>query len=149
MLRPILAIVIAIGLITGAIYVAAGRGSPPRITIGKPDRVVGQTGALEVTAEAPNGRLTALTDSLEQDGRTTPLFALAGNTSPGLPQLDRDHVRLIRHIATPAPPSPPPPNRQTNPAGTPGRGRSDCRQRHAAVVPQPASALLDRDERLS
>jgi murein DD-endopeptidase MepM/ murein hydrolase activator NlpD len=98
MLRPILAIVIAIGLITGAIYVAAGRGAPPRITIGKPDKVVGQTGALEVTAEAPNGRLTALTVSLEQNGRTTPLFTLAGNASPGLTQVDRDHVRLSRDI---------------------------------------------------
>jgi murein DD-endopeptidase MepM/ murein hydrolase activator NlpD len=98
MLRPLLAIVIAIGLITGAIYVAAGRGAPPRITIGKPDKVVGQTGALEVTAEAPNGRLTALTVSLEQNGRTTPLFTLAGNASPGLTQVDRDHVRLTRDI---------------------------------------------------
>jgi murein DD-endopeptidase MepM/ murein hydrolase activator NlpD len=98
MLRPLLAIVIVIGLITGAIYVAAGRGAPPRITIGKPDKVVGQTGALEVTAEAPNGRLTAFTVSLEQNGRTTPLFTLAGNASPGLTQVDRDHVRLTRDI---------------------------------------------------
>src|SRR6185503_2654395 len=98
MLRSLVAIVVAIGLITGAIYVAAGRGAPPGITIGKPDKVVGQTGALEVTAEAPNGRLTALTVTLEQNGRTTPLFALAGTASPGLTQVDRDHVRVTRDI---------------------------------------------------
>ena len=98
MLRALLAIVVAIGLITGAIYVAAGRGAPPTITIGKPDKAIGQIGALEVTAEAPNARFTALTVVLEQNGRTTPLFTLGGATSPGLTQVDRDHVRVARDI---------------------------------------------------
>src|SRR5678816_202986 len=99
MLRALLAILVAIGLITGAIYVAAGRGAPPRITIGKPDKVVGQTGALEVTAEAPNARFTALTVTLEQNGKTTPLFTLDGSAAaPVLTQIDNDHVRVPRDI---------------------------------------------------
>jgi murein DD-endopeptidase MepM/ murein hydrolase activator NlpD len=98
MLRALVAIVAVIGLITGAIYLAAGRGAPPAITIGKPDRVVGQTGSLDVTAEAPNARFTALTVALEQNGRTTPLFTLAGGASPAMTQVDRDHVRITRDI---------------------------------------------------
>src|SRR6187200_3011957 len=98
MLRAVVAILVVIGLITGAIYMAAGRGAPPRITIAKPDKVVGQTGALEVTAEAPNGRFLALTVTLEQNGRTTPLFTLAGDASPGLTHVDRDHIRVTRDI---------------------------------------------------
>jgi len=43
----------------------AGRGTPPVLTIEKPDRLVGQTGSLEVTAEAPNARFTTLTIALE------------------------------------------------------------------------------------
>lgn len=97
MLRALVAIVVTIGLITGAIYVAAGRGAPPKIAIGKPDKAVGQTGALEVTAEAPNARFTALTVALEQNGRTIPLFTLTGD-APGLTQVDSDHVKITRDI---------------------------------------------------
>jgi murein DD-endopeptidase MepM/ murein hydrolase activator NlpD len=72
-----LAAVILFGLLVFAgAYVLAGRATPPRLTIDKPEHMVGQTGALEVTVEAPNARLTALTITLEQNGRTTPLFGL-------------------------------------------------------------------------
>src|SRR5687768_2397042 len=98
MLRSLVAIAVAIGLITGAIYLAVGRGSPPAIAIGKPDRVIGQAGSLEVTAEAPNARFSALTIALEQNGRTIPLFTLDGAAAPTFTQIDRDHVRISRPI---------------------------------------------------
>ena len=41
-----------------------------------PTRFVGQTGDLEVTADAPKARFTALTITLEQNGKSTPLFKL-------------------------------------------------------------------------
>ena len=46
----------------GGAFVAAGRGAPPALTIDKPERVVGQDGTLEVTAERPGATLHALTD---------------------------------------------------------------------------------------
>ena len=99
MLRSLVAIVVAIGLITGAIYFAVGRGAPPAIVIGQPDRVVGQTGSLEVTAEAPNARFTALTVSLEQNGKTIPVFTLDGTAAaPVFTQVDQTHVRIARPI---------------------------------------------------
>ena len=48
----------------------AGRGAPPRLTINKPDRPVGQAATLDVTAEAPNTKFTTLTIALEQNGKT-------------------------------------------------------------------------------
>ena len=52
-----LLLIVLVGL--GGLYVAAGRTAPPTLTIDKPERVVGQTGTLEVTAGAPRDRLTA------------------------------------------------------------------------------------------
>ena len=57
-----LAGLLLIVLVTSAgLYVAAGRTAPPALTIDKPDRLVGQTGTVEVTAAVPRDRLTALT----------------------------------------------------------------------------------------
>ena len=62
MLRWLLALLVLLALAGAGAYVAAGRGAPPQLTIDKPDRFVGQTGTLDVTAEAPNARFTALDD---------------------------------------------------------------------------------------
>src|SRR5581483_11585066 len=79
------------------LYVAAGRGAPPALTINQPSRFVGQTGAVDVTAEAPNAKFATLAIALEQNGTTTPLFSLADtNASQVLTQVDRNHVRISR-----------------------------------------------------
>src|SRR5207248_11723218 len=83
-------------LIGAALYVIAGKGAPPRVAIEKPDRLVGQNGSLEVTAEAPGGRFTELTITLEQAARRVPLFALAGDSAARLTQLDRNRVHVSR-----------------------------------------------------
>ena len=94
----VLIVLAAVGL--GIAYVAAGRGAPPRITIDKPDRVVGQTGTLEVTAEAPKARFTALSIALEQNGKTTPLFTLGSVTPDGttVTPIDANRLRIARPI---------------------------------------------------
>jgi hypothetical protein len=99
MLRSVFGILVVIGLITGGIYLAAGRGAPPAIAIDKPDKVIGQAGSLEVTAEAPNARFTALTVALEQNGRSFPLFTLDPSAAaPVLTQIDQNHLRISRPI---------------------------------------------------
>jgi murein DD-endopeptidase MepM/ murein hydrolase activator NlpD len=89
-----------------AAYVIAGRGAPPRIVITKPEKFVGQAGALEVTAEAPRARFSTLTVALEQNGKSTPLFTLTGSTNPANPanpavavtSVDANHLRITRPI---------------------------------------------------
>jgi len=91
-------IVVAL-LALGVAYVVAGRGAPPRITIDKPERVVGQAGTLEVNAEAPANRLTALTITLEQNGRSYPLYALNGAAANAtVTQPDPTHTKITRPI---------------------------------------------------
>jgi murein DD-endopeptidase MepM/ murein hydrolase activator NlpD len=116
-------VVLALLSFCGA-YVVAGRAAPPRLTIDKPERVVGQSGTLEVTAEAPNARFTALTITLEQNGRTTPLFDIsrldrgqAGTVAPtepnrlrvsrpfgkqSVPQLQAGAARIVVTAARPS-----------------------------------------------
>jgi len=99
MLRWLAGLLVVAALAFGILYLAAGRSTPPRLTIDKPDRVVGQTGTVEVTAEAPNARFTALTIALEQNGKSYPLYTLSGAGTPtDLTALDRNRVRVARPI---------------------------------------------------
>ena len=96
--------VLLLGLTAGALYIAAGRSAPPRLTISKPDRPIGQVGALEVTAEAPNAKFTSLSIAVEQNGKTLPLFTLAGaqgaapSSDASVTQVDRNQIRISRPL---------------------------------------------------
>jgi murein DD-endopeptidase MepM/ murein hydrolase activator NlpD len=99
MLRWLLGLIIVALLALGVAYVVAGRGAPPRITIDKPERVVGQAGTLEVNAEAPRNRFTDLTITLEQNGRSYPLYALNGAAATAtVTQPDPTHTKITRPI---------------------------------------------------
>jgi hypothetical protein len=94
-----LAVLLVIALVAcGGLYVVAGRTAPPVLTIDKPERVVGQTGTVEVTAGVPRARLTVLTVSLEQNGRTTQLFSLDSSQAASITQIDPDHLRVTRPL---------------------------------------------------
>jgi murein DD-endopeptidase MepM/ murein hydrolase activator NlpD len=101
-LRAFLGFVLLVLLACGAAYVVAGRGAPPQLTIAKPDRLVGQTGSLEVTAEAPKARFTSLAIALEQNGKSTPLFTLANGQQPPagvtVAPVDANRIRITRGI---------------------------------------------------
>jgi len=98
MFRWLLALLVILALAGAGAYVAAGRGAPPQVTITKPDRFVGQGGSLEVTTEAPNAQLTALTMTLEQNGRSIPLFTLDGPQTATVTRVDRTHLQVSRPI---------------------------------------------------
>ena len=78
-----------------AVYVIAGRGAPPTLSIEKPERVAGQTGTLEVVAGAPGGVFTNLTITLEQNGSALPLFSLGDERSSKVTQQD-NQLRITR-----------------------------------------------------
>ena len=100
MLRWLIVFVVMLALAAVAVFNAAGRGAPPILTINKPDRVIGQTGSVDVTAEAPNAHFTALTITLEQNGRTVPLFSLDEQDQPAttVTQAARNQLRIFRGI---------------------------------------------------
>jgi len=98
MLRWLIGLAIIVLLACGGIYVMAGRGVPPRITIEKPDRFVGQAGSLELTADAPNARFTALTITLEQNGKALPLFTLDGPQTASVTRVGGNQIHISRPL---------------------------------------------------
>ncbi|MBI3491990.1 MAG: M23 family metallopeptidase [Acidobacteria bacterium] len=100
-MRWVIVLVVIVALAAVGVYNAAGRGAPPRLTIDKPDRVVGQAGSVDVTAEAPNAQFTELAITLEQNGKTVPLFALddATHDAASVTQSERDTLRISRAIS--------------------------------------------------
>src|SRR5258708_7245934 len=99
MLRWLVGLLVLLALACGLTYYFAGRGAPPLVTISKPDRMVGQTGSLDITVEAPNARLTELTIALEQNGKTVPLYSLNGpEPLATVTTVDRDHLRVSRPL---------------------------------------------------
>ena len=98
MLRWLVRLVLLALVAAGGAYWIAGRGAPPVISIDRPERVVGQTGELDVVIETPGGRLTSLTISAEQSGGTIPLFSFDAQQSATLTQIDDDQVRVARPL---------------------------------------------------
>ena len=96
MVRWSIGLVVLVAALAGGAYVAAGRGEPPRLAFDKPDRVVGQTGSIDVTAEAPNARFTSLVVTLEQNGKTVPLFSLDTPDTAQVTQVGRNQIRISR-----------------------------------------------------
>jgi murein DD-endopeptidase MepM/ murein hydrolase activator NlpD len=95
-IRWLIILLIVAAAVGGGAYVIAGRGAPPHLVVEKPDRTVGQAGTLEVTAESPGARFTALTIALDQNGRTTPLFTLAAPQGATVTQPDANHLHISR-----------------------------------------------------
>src|SRR5256885_2462915 len=107
-MRWLLGLIVVLLIAVGCAYYIAGRGAPPGIAIDKPERVVGQTGTLDVRAETPNGRFTAIAIALEQNGARIPLVDLQassrGEIAPGAPapvtvqQTDPNHLHITRPL---------------------------------------------------
>jgi murein DD-endopeptidase MepM/ murein hydrolase activator NlpD len=105
MFRWLLALVVVLGLAGFGVYSLAARGAPPVIAITKPDKVVGQNGSVDVTADAPNARFTRLAIAIEQNGKSIPLFTLAGVPAEGVTQVSRSELRISRAIGKTAVPT--------------------------------------------
>ena len=80
-MRWIGALFLLILIAAASIFYIARRETPPVVAIEQPQRLVGQTGTLTVTAETPGAKFKDLTITVEQNGQTTPLFSL-DSTAP-------------------------------------------------------------------
>jgi murein DD-endopeptidase MepM/ murein hydrolase activator NlpD len=79
MMRWLTALLLLLLVGAGAVYYVSSRETAPLVTFEQPDRIVGQTGTLTVTAQTPGAKFKDLTITVEQNGQTTPLFALGGS----------------------------------------------------------------------
>jgi murein DD-endopeptidase MepM/ murein hydrolase activator NlpD len=97
MIRWLVALAIVAAAAAGALYYAAGRATPPALTIDKPERSIGKTGRLEITARAPGARFTVLSAAIEQNGRSIPLYAI-DNPQSATTTTEGDVLRVTRDL---------------------------------------------------
>src|SRR5688572_13067312 len=91
-----LVVLAAIGL--GGAWVWAGRQSGPTIEIRQPGKFLGRTGSVELMVQAPDGRFSAVDVSVEQNGKTFPVYSL-DSQSPGTTKPDTaDKMYVMRPI---------------------------------------------------
>ena len=110
---------IVIGLVVGgAAWFWTGRGAGPAITIREPGGYVGQNTNLAVMVEAPGGELSDLDISVEQNGKTFPVYTPAEGPPEGdaagrrlvmrpigkrtIPDLQNGSARIVVRAARPA-----------------------------------------------
>ena len=88
-----LLILLSLGL-AGFVYWSAGQTTPPTITIEQPAGPVGQQGTLQFTAGAGRAIFASLDATLEQNGKTYPLFTLNNPGTAVVKRLDADHMQV-------------------------------------------------------
>ncbi len=94
-----LAVLILVGtLVFGAAWFWAGRGEGPAIQIRQPDKFVGQQTTLDLLVDAPGGRFSRLDVSVEQGGKTYPVFNLAQPNQGTVRQETSDRLFVMRPI---------------------------------------------------
>jgi murein DD-endopeptidase MepM/ murein hydrolase activator NlpD len=97
-MRTFIVLIVLLALGGGAAWYFAGRSPGPVIEIAQPGKAIGQTGELVVNIDTPDGKITQLEITLEQNGKRTPLFSLS-DTSAGQLTREGDHVlRVTRPI---------------------------------------------------
>jgi murein DD-endopeptidase MepM/ murein hydrolase activator NlpD len=97
-----LAFLLVLSVMAGvAAWIWAGRQPGPTVQFRQPDRFVGQSSTLELMVQAPAGLLSSLDVTVEQGGKSYPVFTIDQPTQPGA--ADRFYVmRPIGKRAIPA-----------------------------------------------
>ena len=97
-MRILLGLIVVLLVAAAAVFMVAGRAPAPDIQIGQPAKVVGVDSTLDVTVDVPAGTLTALDITLEQAGKSTPLFSLSNPASANVKQESPTRMRITRAI---------------------------------------------------
>jgi murein DD-endopeptidase MepM/ murein hydrolase activator NlpD len=96
-LKFILFLVVLAGIATGGAWVWAGRSAGPTITIRQPGAFIGQSSTLEMVVEAPEGQFTSVVATLEQGGKSFPVFSL-DQPAPGVRQETAERLYVMRPV---------------------------------------------------
>jgi murein DD-endopeptidase MepM/ murein hydrolase activator NlpD len=97
-MRYLVGLLLILALAAAVVFMVAGRGDAPSVQILQPTKVVGVDGVLDVRVVAPKSRLSRLDITLEQDGKSTPLFSLAQPASANITQETPERVRITRPV---------------------------------------------------
>ncbi len=97
-MRFLLGLVLVLALAAAGVFVYAGRLAGPGIEINKPEKVVGASSPMEVVVQAPGAHFEHLQITLEQNGKSFPLFSLSEQEGAQVRQDGADRLVVSRVI---------------------------------------------------
>jgi murein DD-endopeptidase MepM/ murein hydrolase activator NlpD len=97
-MRKLLVVVVVLAAAAGAAWWWAGRAEGPRVEIRGPERFVGQATPLDVRVESPGGQFSRVEVTLEQGGRSHPVFTLDQPAQATVKQETAERLFIMRPI---------------------------------------------------
>ncbi len=98
LLKFLLILIVIAAIVIGGAWLWAGRAAGPALTLRQPERFVGQSSPLELVADAPGGELSTLDITLEQNGKTFPVFSLNQPAQATTRKETADRLYVMRRI---------------------------------------------------
>jgi hypothetical protein len=98
LLKFLVAIAVLAALAFGAAWVWTGRGMGPEIQFRQPERFVGQATPLELVVASPDGQFSRVDVTLEQGGRSFPVFTLDQPSQGTVTQDAADKLYISRSV---------------------------------------------------
>jgi murein DD-endopeptidase MepM/ murein hydrolase activator NlpD len=97
-MRKLLLFVVVLAGVAGGAWLWAGRAEGPRIEVRGPERFIGQATPLDVLVESPGGEFSRVEVTLEQNGRSHPVFNLEQPASGSLKQETAERIYIMRPV---------------------------------------------------
>ena len=98
LLKFLVFLVVIAALGAGGAWIWAGRQDGPTIEIRQPGKFVGRAGTVELMVQAPGGVFSAVDVSLEQNGKTYPVYTLESPKPDAAKADSADKIYVMRPI---------------------------------------------------
>ena len=97
-MRKLLLFVVVLAAVAGGAWWWAGRAEGPRIDVRAPERFIGQATPLDVLVESPGGEFSRVEVTLEQGGRSHPVFTLEQPSQATVKQETAERIYIMRPV---------------------------------------------------
>src|SRR5687768_12881757 len=97
-MRKLLLLLVVLLAIAAGAWFWAGRAEGPRIDVRGPERFIGQATPLDVLVESPGGEFSRIEVTLEQGGRSHPVFTLEQPSQATIKQETAERIYIMRPV---------------------------------------------------
>jgi murein DD-endopeptidase MepM/ murein hydrolase activator NlpD len=104
LLKFLLVLIVIAAVVGGGAWFWAGRGGGPQIEIRQPQKYVGQASTAELVVTSPDGKFTRVDVTLEQNGKSYPVFDITQPAQGTVRQEAADKLFVMRPIGKKAVP---------------------------------------------
>src|SRR5690242_11026293 len=98
LLKFLFSLIVMACIVAGGAWIWGGRQAGPTIQIRQPDKFIGQAGTLDLMVQAPGGKFSTIDVTLEQNGKTYPVFSLNQPAPSTVRQESADRLYVMRPI---------------------------------------------------